>query len=123
MSYCRWSSDDYNCDLYCYEDVRGGFTTHVANTRIVGDVPKLAWPKSSPATEEEIAEFLKSNKIQREFFDDCKREKITLPYAGETFNDSDLESFRDRLLMLREVGYRFSDGVLEAIEEDMKNDS
>lgn len=30
MSYCRWSSDDFECDLYCYADVRGGYTTHVA---------------------------------------------------------------------------------------------
>lgn len=26
MSYCRWTHD---CDLYCYEDVTGGWTIHV----------------------------------------------------------------------------------------------
>ncbi len=34
MSYCRWSSDNTNCDLYCYEDCSGGFTTHVAGFRL-----------------------------------------------------------------------------------------
>ena len=33
MSYCRWSTDNFKCDLYCYEDVNGGFTTHVASNR------------------------------------------------------------------------------------------
>ena len=40
MSYCRWSSDNWKCDLYCYEDVSGGITTHVAGNRIVGDIPE-----------------------------------------------------------------------------------
>lgn len=26
MSYCRWSTDDFKCDLYIYEDVAGGWT-------------------------------------------------------------------------------------------------
>ena len=28
MSYCRWSSDCHQSDVYVYEDVKGGFTTH-----------------------------------------------------------------------------------------------
>src|SRR5687767_6611694 len=39
MSYCRWSTDDFQCDLYCYEDVSGGFTTHVAGRRKIWDAP------------------------------------------------------------------------------------
>lgn len=37
MSYCRWSSDNFECDLYCYSDVNGGYTTHVAGRRRQGD--------------------------------------------------------------------------------------
>jgi len=33
MSYCRWSSDNYQCDVYCYADVGGGYTTQVASRR------------------------------------------------------------------------------------------
>lgn len=29
MSYCRWSSDNFKCDVYVYADVSGGWTTHV----------------------------------------------------------------------------------------------
>ena len=27
MSYCRFSTDDFACDVYAYADVSGGFTT------------------------------------------------------------------------------------------------
>ncbi len=37
MSYCRWSSDDWQCDVYVYEDASGGWTCHVANRRHVFD--------------------------------------------------------------------------------------
>jgi hypothetical protein len=30
LSYCRWSSDNFRCELYCYQDTCGGWTTHVA---------------------------------------------------------------------------------------------
>lgn len=33
MSYCRFSSDGFNCDVYVYEDCAGGWTTHVAANR------------------------------------------------------------------------------------------
>jgi len=36
MSYCRWSSDDFRCDLYCYADIGGGYTTYVAKVRFLG---------------------------------------------------------------------------------------
>jgi hypothetical protein len=39
MSYCRWSSDFGECDVYVYEDVNGGWTTHVAGRRLKHRVP------------------------------------------------------------------------------------
>lgn len=36
MSYCRWSSlceDGQESDVYAYEDVRGGYTVHVAGRK------------------------------------------------------------------------------------------
>ena len=39
MSYCRWSSDFGECDVYVYEDVHGGWTTHVAGRRLKHRVP------------------------------------------------------------------------------------
>jgi hypothetical protein len=47
MSYCRWSSDHFECDVYVYADVSGGWTTHVAGRRRKHRVPddiKAAFP-------------------------------------------------------------------------------
>lgn len=33
MSYCRWSSDNYQCDIYAYRHVCGGYQVHVAGRR------------------------------------------------------------------------------------------
>ena len=39
MSYCRWSTDDFACDLYCYESA-AEYVTHVKSgaTFIDGDL-------------------------------------------------------------------------------------
>jgi hypothetical protein len=50
MSYCRWSSDFFECDVYVYANVSGAWTTHVAGRRfkhIVPDELKNAYPKQS----------------------------------------------------------------------------
>lgn len=52
MSYCRWSSDNWKCDLYCYEDANG-YITHVADNRIVKIV--------KAADEANVKVFLKDN--------------------------------------------------------------
>lgn len=117
MSYCRWSSDNWRCDLYCYEDVSGGITTHIAENRIVGDIPKAPL---SLIMEGKNEEFLEAHRKQMAFLETAKRESIGLPYDGETFNDPDYASFFTRLIELREVGYNFPDYVLEQVRDDIK---
>ena len=108
MSICRWSSDNWQCDLYCYGDVSGGITTHVAGNRIVGEVPEV--PYILDVTPEE---YFKAHKKQMDWLDKAKRKKIGLPHDSESFNDPDWESFLERLLHLREVGYNFPDYAIE----------
>jgi hypothetical protein len=42
---------------------------------------------------------------------------------GETYNDSTLEEFRDRLLTLRSEGHQVPDYAIESIEEEIKEQS
>lgn len=112
MSYCRWSSDDFACDLYCYES-SNGFETHVADNRVVGEVPKqLNW---------DAPDFMASHKAQMVFMRDAEREPIGLPLDGESFTDSTLEDFRARLTELRTIGYRFPDSVLVTVDEEIQD--
>jgi hypothetical protein len=111
MSYCRFSSDNFRCDIYCYADYQGGYTTHVAGNRIVGNIPELTGEIAS-------SEWFESYKAQMEFLRVAKREPIGLPFAGETFND-DLPAFVGRVKMLVAAGYRVPAGMIEELEEEL----
>lgn len=116
MSLCRWSTDDFSCDLYIYYDYTGGITTHVAGNRPVGEIPKTPdFMTSDPEV------WLKAHKKQMEFLEHCEQEPIDLPYAGETFNDPDEESLVERLKELKEIGYRFPLELLE-LEADVEEE-
>lgn len=115
MSYCRWSSDDFSCDLYCYEHVDGTWTTHVASTRYVGEVPTLPlFPQVADASE-----WIAAKKAQTSWLSKAETAPIGLPHDGETFKDPTLEAFLSRLLALRSVGYSFPDGVLYTVRQEI----
>lgn len=127
MSYCRWSSDDFQCDLYCYEDCGGGFTTHVAARKRVIPAdrlpPKLAWPSNNSTKEERLEwaeKYLARNEALMKVLDSLPHEPLGLPFDGQTFNDPDLESFRDRVKALVAAGYRVPADVVESIEEEIQ---
>lgn len=111
MSYCRWSSMDFACDLYCYESDEG-YVTHVAANRVVGEVPHIDFNAAPEVMGEQIA-------AQHLYLKTAEHAPIGLPHDGETYTDGDLEDFQARLLQLREVGYIFPDYVLETIGEEM----
>jgi hypothetical protein len=120
MSYCRWSSDDWRCDLYCYEDVSGGWTTHVAGRKPI-DVPReLPWPNKSPDDDKEAwKKWQASHDAAMKYLETAEYRNIDLPHAGDTFNDPTLEAFKERLLYLRGLGYNFPDYVLEAVDAEI----
>lgn len=122
MSYCRWSSDDFRCDLYCYEDVAGGWTTHVAGNRILGDIPHEDWKLLATGRTEDAKEFMRQHRAQSDFLKTAQRAPIGLPHDGQSFNDPTLEAFRARVVALREMGYRCPDYVLDAIDEEIADE-
>jgi hypothetical protein len=115
MSYCRWSCDNFKCDLYCYES-ESGFVTHVASVKIVGTVPHCSLKMLIDGTAEE---YIAAHKIQSEFIESAEKSPIGLPFDGQTFRDPDILSFRDRLISLREAGYHFPSYVIEQIDEEL----
>lgn len=121
MSYCRWSTDDFKCDLYCYESNKG-YSIHVAMRRSVPKEPLPAPmdlpPKGAP-TEEFQAYADRFNEMLR-IVGEADYEEITLPYAGETFELDTLEDFIFHLEMLKDLEYRFPDYVLEIAKEELE---
>lgn len=117
MSYCRFSSNDWSCDLYCYEDVSGGFTTHVASNRIVGEIPKVPPWNSVP-----VEEWFEAHRKQMDFVGNAKRENIGLPFDGAQFNDPDLKSLLKRVLGLRSCGYVVPRCAIDMIQGEIDDE-
>jgi hypothetical protein len=93
MAYCRFSSDNFQCDVHCSaEVVEDGSTvwiTHVAASTGRGTTA---------------------------------REPIRLPHAGESFEDTSAAACLARLRELKRVGYRIPDRALLRLEQEMTAD-
>ncbi len=87
MSYCRWSSDDGQCDVYVYEDVAGGWTTHVASRRIKHIPPdhvrKLC--RSWPFADDPAAEYEKYEQERQEWIMSFPHEMYQVRAVGGAF--------------------------------------
>lgn len=128
MSYCRFSSMDWRCELYCYESDYG-WETHVASSKHVlpDGFPSTSaiWRKfDAAATDDErkaiLGEYVAASVRQGEMLDGAEMEPIGKPFDGQSFTDRDLESFRDTLIMLRSAGYVFPETLIEDVEEEMR---
>jgi hypothetical protein len=115
MSYCRWSSMNWTCDLYCYADITGGWTTHVTPRRRIDAVPEDR-QEDFIAGKISLAEYRQLHCQQIAALARTRFEPLRLPHAGETFHDSTLAEFKLRLLELRQLGYRFPDDVIDQID-------
>jgi len=129
MSYCRFSSDGYQCDLYAYEDVAGRYTIHVAKRRhrepgpILGDFMRLNkagdnWEKG--VMESYWAAFRKWSKRQSKKSAKKRFIDITIPGAGETFSLDTLGAFRDKIVELRALGFKCDSLVVALINDEIK---
>jgi hypothetical protein len=121
MSYCRWSSDDFQCDIYCYESCSGGWDIHVAANRTIlkeGDLPPYV-----PFSQENIDAWIARQMRVMEWVDTAERREIGLPHDGQSFNEQSAGDAANRLIMLRAVGYNVPqyaiDDLLEEAQEEV----
>jgi len=114
VSYCRFSSDDYGCDAYVYEDTFGGFTIHLAGRRYLGDVPK-----TSTIELKNTNEFLAAQRKQMIFLNTAETEKITLEYAGQTFNTSTAKECAEGLIRFKSLGYKIPQYAIDSLLSEL----
>ena len=133
MSYCRFSSMNWRCDVYVYADYSGGWTTHVAGRRkVLPPVPDIMLGRlsmwihrwSGCNWDRERREFVYPhrwrgvayriwnrfssfwyNRVHMVSLHLIPLRPIGLPHDGETFNDPSSIKCAARLDMLRAVGY------------------
>lgn len=122
ISYCRWSTDDFQCDLYVYEDVGGYWSINVAGRRLVwheGFLPEPVNVSADPTGFfERMSEVMD---LMRHDGEDCEayhREDIDLPHAGAHFAEATPGDAADRLEELRDLGYRFPEQVITELRQE-----
>ena len=117
MAYCRFSDDDFRCDVYCYES-EGGFEIHVAARKYVSDEP---FPKKPDhfwdLPPEEMTEVLKR---QHDWIDHARLEPLGLAYDGKTFSCDTPGEAAETLTMLGKAGYRVPPVVIEMLIDEEK---
>ena len=115
MSYCRFSNNDYQCDVYCYASVSGGYVTHVASNRPILDgtlPPPVPWEKGN-----DDAWFARHEAVMA-WMEKAERKPIGLPYDGESFDDPAASDAADRLQMLKDAGYNVPQYAIDALREE-----
>lgn len=116
MAYCRWSTDDFQCDLYVYEDCAGGWTIHIAGRRTVYS-EKL--PPPIELTQETALEYFHRHQKIMQMHGSAKMVEIDLPYVGETILVDSLQELLATLIQLKEIGYIFPDSVIKEVEGEI----
>lgn len=144
MSYCRFSSDNFWSDVYVYEDVLGGWTTHVAGSRLrIRPIPEISlsglpdfggeWDREARTVKYKtrwhgfmaavvLRAWMWSHALHMWSVRRWPRSGIGLPFDGETFHDPTPGDCADRLEHLSLLGYRVPRHAVEALRAESNCD-
>jgi len=113
MSYCRFSSDGFMCDVYVYADSGGGYTVHVASNRIDKQAPEIAWLAGAEIFKQTYA-------AHKKHMDTVTRSPLKSEHAGKTYNLETAEDMAGLLLELRDSGLNVPQDAIDSLmmEED-----
>jgi len=116
MSYCRFSSDNYQSDIYCYEHMDGGWMVNVAAKRHTSTTPipilPIGWWNLEPQ------DAMKHLQAQRAWLDQAELTSIGLPHDGEEFVEESAGACLLRLDYLRGLGYLVPQGAIDALKDE-----
>lgn len=117
MSYCRWSSDDHQCDVYVYESSRG-YETSVAGRRRV--IPPEVLASLPVVSEGDAASWFARYRALSAWMDLTKPvwHDLTAPSAGEHFLDATPVECADRLEALRAEGLNVPQYAIDELREE-----
>lgn len=121
MSYCRWSSDGFQCDLYVYRG-EWAYIIHVAAKRRPRRVTDALEGIDLRAFDKD--RFKANLDRQRQELDDPDNQPVPIGLSrdGDTYEFLEPRGLFNALLELRLEGYQFPDYVLDAVTEDVKDE-
>lgn len=114
MSYCRFSTNDFRCDVYVYAS-RDGWVIHVARNKSVlpddmPDEPDL----------DDVDAWVKHMQLIQGLVQTSRRVPLDLGHDGETFVLPSPGECADKLAMLAECGYRMPPRVVTDLREEQE---
>lgn len=116
MSYCRWSCDDYQCDIYCFEADRG-FMVHVATHRY-----QFKRPLPPPAPHSEgVDEYFARHKEVMRMVAVADSVAVGLPHDGDSCSFDTPGECADELERLRKCGYRVPQWAIDTLREEQQD--
>lgn len=125
MSYCRWSSENGYCDVYVYEDVSGGWTTHVAGARPPEGAPQSAMDamlgeiQKGEKDSEKLSAIYKKHDAKRQAWNDLNPNKVIKhELAGKSFNHQSPGECADHLKFLKDAGFVVPNYAIKALQEE-----
>jgi hypothetical protein len=114
MSYCRWSSNNYTCDVYVFLG-GDGWTIHVAQARYKFETPL---PPTLNILEVGGNEWLAREKERHRILDQTETVKIGLPYDGCTLIAATAGECAQQLEQLLAAGYVVPQDVIDMLLND-----
>jgi hypothetical protein len=115
MSYCRWSSDNFQCDVYVYAS-KEGWATHVANSRSEPS-PSFPWWAMSIPILSTIAWRIWS-KRSKQWSANRTLTPIGLSRDGQSYYDDCPICCADRLQEMKEEGYLVPQYTIDELREE-----
>ena len=115
MSSCRWSSDDFRCDLYVY-GADDGVVIHVASRRHA--VPEADYPPPVDLTPESTDAWLRRHEQVMALIEKAPLEPIGLPLDGEDFHGLSYRDAAEKVRELIALGYRCDPSVADELEAE-----
>jgi len=122
MSYCRWSSDAYQCDIYAFAHVQGTWEVWVAANRHVSTTPRPVVP-SMPVPHANPTEWVTWSAGQvstSQWLAQCDLKPIGLSCDGEQFSLGSPGEAADKMEELRALGYNVPQYAIDALREEQK---
>ena len=114
MSYCRWSSDDYQCDIYAYES-EDGFVVHVATNRRTPDEP---FPEPVSYHEAGFEAWMDRERRVVEMMKASPSKLLNLPHDGESSSFDTAVECAIELERLKGCGYNVPQYAIDALREE-----
>lgn len=122
MSYCRWSSDDWQCDVYVWADVDGGWRTEVAGRRwIFNHLPEPVPFPDDPGAEDQIRAWVeRSKRVLSMHGDETHGHWLALPEpeGGRSYSHDTPGECADNLERLRAAGLNVPQDAVDELREE-----